>query len=105
MTKIMSINIIFPDGISFDASAGTISVTSAAVPCVFTVRATGESSDGKILSRSVKVTVHGLSFDFGSGADESVTEGYTDINPLTTLYRITRLWNRGKCKSRRHTKY
>lgn len=77
------------DGISFDASAGTISVTSAAVPCVFTVRATGESSDGKILSRSVKVTVHGLSFDFGSGADESVTEGYTDINPLTT-YTVSR---------------
>ena len=78
-----------PDGISFDASAGTISVKSAAVPCVFTVRATGESSDGKILSRSVKVTVHGLSFDFGSGADESVTEGYTDINPLTT-YTVSR---------------
>lgn len=78
-----------PDGISFDASAGTISVTSAAVPCVFTVRATGESSDGKILSRSVKVTVHGLTFDFGSGADESVTEGYTDINPLTT-YTVSR---------------
>ena len=78
-----------PDGISFDASAGTISVTSAAVPCVFTVRATGESSDGKMLSRSVKVTVHGLSFDFGSGADENVTEGYTDINPLTT-YTVSR---------------
>lgn len=78
-----------PDGISFDASAGTISVTSAAVPCVFTVRATGESSDGKMLSRSVKVTVHGLSFDFGSGADESVTEGYTDINHLTT-YTVSR---------------
>lgn len=78
-----------PDGISFDASAGTISVTSAAVPCVFTVRATGESSDGKILSRSVKVTVHGLSFDFGSGADESVADGYTDINPSTT-YTVSR---------------
>lgn len=78
-----------PDGISFDAPAGAISVTSAAVPCVFTVRATGESSDGKILSRSIKVTVHGLSFDFGSGADESVTEGYTDINPLTT-YTVSR---------------
>lgn len=78
-----------PDGISFDASAGTISVTSAAVPCVFTVRATGESSDGKILSISIKVTVHGLSFDFGSGVDESVTEGYTDINPLTT-YTVSR---------------
>ena len=78
-----------PDGISFDASAGTISVTSAAVPCVFTVRATGERSDGKILSRSIKVTVHGLSFDFGSGVDESVTEGYTDINPLTT-YTVSR---------------
>lgn len=78
-----------PDGISFDASAGTISVTSAAVPCVFTVRATGESSDGKVLSRSVKVTVHGLSFDFGSGADESVTEGYTDVNPQTT-YTVSR---------------
>ena len=78
-----------PDGILFDASAGTISVTSAAVPCVFTVRATGESSDGKVLSRSVKVTVHGLSFDFGSGADESVTEGYTDVNPQTT-YTVSR---------------
>ena len=78
-----------PDGISFDASAGTISVTSAAIPCVFTVRATGESSDGKILSRSVKVTVHGLSFDFGSGADESVADGYTDINPSTT-YTVSR---------------
>lgn len=78
-----------PEGISFDASKGIVSVTSAAVPCVFTVRATGESSDGKILSRSVKVTVHGLSFDFGSGADESVTEGYTDINPLTT-YTVSR---------------
>lgn len=78
-----------PDGISFDASAGTISITSAAVPCVFTVRATGESSDGKMLSRSVKVTVHGLSFDFGSGADESVADGYTDINPSTT-YTVSR---------------
>ena len=78
-----------PDGISFDASAGTISVTSAAVPCVFTVRATGESSDGKMLSRSVKVTVHGLSFDFGSGADESGADGYTDINPSTT-YTVSR---------------
>lgn len=73
-----------PEGISFDASKGIVSVTSAAVPCVFTVRATGESSDGKTLSRSVKVTVHGLSFDFGSGEDESVTEGYTDVNPSTT---------------------
>lgn len=44
---------------------------------------------GKILSRSIKVTVHGLSFDFGSGVDESVTEGYTDINPLTT-YTVSR---------------
>lgn len=73
-----------PEGISFDASKGIVSVTSAAVPCVFTVRATGESSDGKTLSRSVKVTVHGLSFDFGSGEDESVTEGYTDVNPSIT---------------------
>ena len=78
-----------PDGISFDASAGTISVTSAAVPCVFTVRATGESSDGKMLSRSVKVTVHGLSFDFGCGADESVADGDTDINPSPT-YTVSR---------------
>lgn len=78
-----------PEGISFDMSKGVISVTSAAVPCVFTVRATGESSDGKTLSRSVRVTVHGLSFDFGSGADESVTEGYTDVNPQTT-YTVSR---------------
>lgn len=80
---------ILPDGISFDASNGIVSVTSASVPCVFTVRATGESSDGKLLSRSVKVTIHGLSFDFGSGEDESVTESYTDVNPLTT-YTIAR---------------
>lgn len=73
-----------PDGITFDALAGTVKVTSSAVPCVFTVRATGKSSDGKILSRSVKVTVHGLSFDFGSGADESVADSFTDVSPSTT---------------------
>lgn len=73
-----------PEGISFDAANGIVSVTSAAVPCVFTVRATGESTDGKALSRSVKVTVHGLSFDFGSGEDESVTDGYTDVSPSTS---------------------
>ena len=78
-----------PDGISFDASKGIVSVTSAAVPCVFTVRAIGESSDGKALSRSVKVTVHGLSFDFGSGEDESVAEGYTEVSP-STIYTAQR---------------
>ncbi len=72
-----------PEGIAFDAASGVISVTSKAVPCVFTVRATGESSDGKVLSRSVTVTVHGLSFDFGSGETDSVADGYTDVNPKT----------------------
>lgn len=70
-----------PKGITFDAVTGTINVISSAVPCVFTVRATGEGTDGKALSKSVKVTVHGLSFDFGSGEDDSVAEGYTDVAP------------------------
>lgn len=71
-------------GITFDADTAVITVTSVAQPATFVVRATGTNSGGETISKAVKVTVHGLSFDFGSGADGSVVEGYTDVNESTT---------------------
>jgi len=70
-----------PEGITFDATTGTLTITADAKACTFTVRATGKNTDGEEITKSVKVNVHGLAFDFGAGTDEDVAEGYTAITP------------------------
>ena len=74
---------VLPEGITFDKQTGRLTVTADAKACTFTVRATGENSDGEVISRSVTVTVHGLAFDFGAGTDDDVVEGYTSVTPET----------------------
>ena len=71
-----------PDGISFEN--GVLTVTKAAPAVTFTIRATGKNTDGEDISKSVKVTVHGLSFDFGAGAEEDLAEGYTAVTADTS---------------------
>ncbi|MGN1116123.1 MAG: hypothetical protein ACI4TH_06130, partial [Candidatus Ornithomonoglobus sp.] len=68
-----------PTGISFNAATGILTVEKTASPCTFTIRATGTNTAGESISKSVKVTVHGLSFDFGTSADDAVAEGYTAV--------------------------
>ncbi|MCI8521107.1 MAG: hypothetical protein HFE51_05945 [Clostridia bacterium] len=70
-----------PEGITFDAATGKLTITSAAKACTFTIRASGQNTDGQTISRGIKVTVHGLWFDFGDGTKESTAEGYTAITP------------------------
>ncbi len=72
-----------PEGITFDAETGKLSVTADARACTFVIRATGANTDGEAISKSVKVTVHGLAFDFGAGTDEDLVEGYTAVTPDT----------------------
>lgn len=72
-----------PEGITFDSESGILEVASNSVPCSFTIRATGLNSDNELISKSLKITVHGLSFDFGSGSEESLVEGYTEVTPDT----------------------
>lgn len=72
-----------PNGVTFDTTSGMLKVTSEAIPCVFTIRATGINTAGESISRSVRVTIHGLSFDFGGGEEGSLAEGYTEVSPLT----------------------
>lgn len=72
-----------PAGITFDSATGKLTVTSAAKACTFVIRAAGTNSDGETISRAVKVTVHGLAFDFGAGTDDDVVEGYTAVTPDT----------------------
>jgi len=72
------------DGITFDATTGELTVTSAASPATFTVKATGTNSNGETISRSVKVIVHGLKFDFGMTTDEAIAEGYTVVGTSTS---------------------
>jgi hypothetical protein len=78
-----------PSGISFNESTGVLTVDSNASATAFTVRATGKNSDGESISKSIKVTVHGLSFDFGEDTDEAVAEGYTAVTK-DTAYTETR---------------
>ena len=75
-----------PDGIIFDAETGTLTVSASATACIFTIRATGQNTEGETISRGITVTVHGLAFDFGT--DEGLAEGYTAITS-TTAYNDT----------------
>ena len=70
-----------PEGITFDPETGILTVNANAVANTFTIRATGENTDGESISRGILVNVHGLAFDFGSG--EKVAEGYTSITSTT----------------------
>lgn len=71
------------EGITFDPETATITVTSTALPATFCIRATGFNTDGEPISRAVTVTVHGLSFDLGSGDEGSLVEGYTEVTSST----------------------
>ncbi len=72
-------------GISFDAAAGVLAVTSEASPVTLVIRATSTDSDGKELTRSVRVNIHGMKFDFGYDGSASIADGYTGVS-ATTAY-------------------
>lgn len=74
----------FGQGITFDAEQGLLTVTAEAQPAVFTIKATGLNSKGEELSKSVRVSVHGLKFDFGYTDEEAVAEGFTAVGTATT---------------------
>lgn len=78
-----------PAGITFDAAKGILTVDKAAPACTFTIRATGTNTDGESISKAVKVTVHGLSFDFGTVTDDATAEGYTAV-AADTAYTAAR---------------
>lgn len=69
------------EGVTF--KNGVLTVTKNAKPCVVTVRATSTNSNNETITNAVKVTIHGLAFDFGAGNDEDVVSGYTPITPTT----------------------
>ena len=72
-----------PEGISFDKETATLTVTSKAKSTILYIRAMGTNSEDEVISRSEKITIHGLAFDFGSADTESTAEGYTAIAPDT----------------------
>ncbi len=76
-----------PTGITF--ANGVLTVTKDASAATFCIRATGTNTDGDTISKYVRVTVHGLSFDFGSDDDDAVADGYTVVTP-TTSYNSSR---------------
>jgi len=73
-----------PAGITFDASTGILTVDNTAPAVTFTIRATGLNSKNESISKGIKVTVHGLSFDFGAGTDDDLAEGFTAVSPNTS---------------------
>ena len=67
------------EAVSFDPETATLSVTKDAAGQIVYIR--GTNTDGETISKSVKVTIHGLSFDFGASDEEGVHEGYTAVTP------------------------
>ncbi len=74
------------DGIKFDEATATLTVTSKASPTVVYIRATSTNSDDQAISRSLRVDIHGLAFDFGSTV---AAEGYTAVSPTTAWDEAT----------------
>ena len=74
-----------PEGITFDAATGLMTVSISAQPMTLTVRATGLSSDNNTLTKAVKVNIHGMKFDFGYDTEDGLAEGYTLVT-TTTAY-------------------
>lgn len=72
------------DAISFDAATGVLSVKATAVPTLLTIRATGKNSTNEELTKSIRVNIHGMKFDFGLADDNAVAEGYTLVGTTTT---------------------
>lgn len=64
-------------GITLDSNTGKLTVGADATPAQFTVRATSGA-----LSRGVAVNMYNWKFDFGSGADDAVMQGYTSVSPV-----------------------
>lgn len=66
------------EGITFED--GVMTVSSDAKPQTLWVRASAQNTDGDMISKSVKVVVHGLAFDFGMTDEEAAAEGYTIVS-------------------------
>lgn len=79
-----NVNVIeAPAGMTFEN--GVMQITSDVKATVLYVRATSTNTQGEVISKSVRVDIHGLAFDFGAGTEEDVVEGYTSVTP-TTIY-------------------
>lgn len=71
-----------PAGISLSAD-GKLTVASNAMPATLWVRANSTNSNNEPITKAVKISVHGLAFDFGAGTDDDVADGYTSVTPDT----------------------
>lgn len=75
-------------GISFDKDTAKLTVTSEAKATTVYIRAIGTNSNDETISRSLKVTIHGLAFDLGTDSSDSLAEGYTAV-AADTAYNET----------------
>ncbi len=78
-----------PAGIAFDAASGKLTVTDKASATTLYIRATSTNRKDETITKAVKVTIHGLAFDFGTDADGAVVEGYTAVTPSTAYSETT----------------
>ena len=72
------------DAISFNAVSGVLSVKSAASPMQIVITATGQNSNNETLTKSVRVNIHGMKFDFGMTTEDATADGFTVVGPTTT---------------------
>ena len=72
------------DAIAFDTATGVLSIKASAQPTQLTIRATGKNSANQELTKSVRVNIHGMNFDFGLTDDNALAEGFTLVGQQTS---------------------
>lgn len=65
-----------PNGVTFDAETGKLTVAAGATPAVIYLKATNKEG----LTNKIRINIHGMSFDFGTDDPE---EGYTQVTADT----------------------
>ena len=78
-----------PTGVTFDAAKGELSVSSAASATTLYIRATSTNRSDETITKAVKVTIHGLAFDFGGDGEDALMEGYTAVTPTKSYSDTT----------------
>ena len=76
------------DGLTFDANTGKFTVYKNAKAQVVYVVASSKNDENQDISKSLRVDIHGLAFDFGAGTPDDLAEGYTAVTP-SSAYSAT----------------
>ena len=77
------------DAISFDAATGILSVNGMASPTYLVITASGKNTNDETITKSVRVNIHGMKFDFGLTDEDAIAEGFTAVDASASYSAVS----------------